>query len=574
MTAEEVVNLAFEMSTGRIESEKERKKYMKKAFTIQMITEYQFRHNLECLQELYESAGFKDNRKLAEKLRTDRKILFGPYENMYIDMIHLLADEIIANKELADQYISIFEKRYNINARSFVEKMTVDYIREQMGKEKVRSLESTVSKMTTKYFGILHSYPLAEEQFLVFAILYMLPIQQIAFPVKQSDDEYDRTLTPFVVGDVLDKMYDGLLSEKMDWCESFLESAVYRKYIRKRISELAEAYDTDTSGLVSMIEGFFGKDVNAEEHYLRTAYMFRRHHLSFHWKEQALYDSNGKTKYKPDVMGIMEDYYRSCIIGHWLGEKCSEITKADILGTKTEDARRDMDNIRGMCEIDVMCQMYQDILEEYYMNFSFDLLSNERMQEKYEKQLKDAQKEASVHSSRYLNLQKENQRLMELVKNMGKDADAAVQQYRKETSRELENVSTENEKLKGIIKSQEEYIEALEKEEETVKMFQRPSYDLPALQSKKYLFVGHMDNDFGKLKKKFPNSVFMTENTDNINNISVDAIVYLIKCMSHSMYYKVQNMYGASGMPIIRYNGNNLELLYQEMQKVMGKSGV
>lgn len=55
------------------------------------------------------------------------------------------------------------------------------------------------------------------------------------------------------------------------------------------------------------------------------------------------------------------------------------------------------------------------------------------------------------------------------------------------------------------------------------------------LQSKKYLFVGHMDNDFQKLKKKFPNSVFMTENTDNISNINVDAVVYLIKCMSHSM---------------------------------------
>lgn len=267
----------------------------------------------------------------------------------------------------------------------------------------------------------------------------------------------------------------------------------------------------------------------------------------------------------------MEDYYRSFVISHWLREKCSEITKADILSTKTEDPERDMDNIMGMCGIDVMCQMYQDLLDEYYMNFSFDLLSNKRMQEKYEKQLKDAEKEASVQNSRYQNLQKENERLMGLVKNMGKDADAAVQQYRRETSKELEIVSAENEKLKELVKSQEEYIEALEKEEETVKMFQRPSYDLSTLQSKKYLFVCHMDNDFGKLKKKFPNSVFMTENTDNISNINVDAIVYLIKCMSHSMYYKVQNIYGASGMPIVRYNGNNLELLYQEMQKVMGK---
>ncbi len=81
-----------------------------------------------------------------------------------------------------------------------------------------------------------------------------------------------------------------------------------------------------------------------------------------------------------------------------------------------------------------------------------------------------------------------------------------------------------------------------------------------------------MDNDFGKLKKKFPNSVFMTANTDDISNIKVDAVVYLLKCMSHTMYYKVQNLYGTSDVPIIRYNGKNLELLYQEMQR--GDAGV
>lgn len=34
MTEEVVVDLAFEMSTGRIETEKERKEYMKKVFTV------------------------------------------------------------------------------------------------------------------------------------------------------------------------------------------------------------------------------------------------------------------------------------------------------------------------------------------------------------------------------------------------------------------------------------------------------------------------------------------------------------------------------------------------------------
>lgn len=86
-------------------------------------------------------------------------------------------------------------------------------------------------------------------------------------------------------------------------------------------------------------------------------------------------------------------------------------------------------------------------------NFSIELLSSERIKTMYEKKLEEAKKEASIQDSRYKNLQKENERLISLVKNMGKDADAAVQQYRRETSKELETASAENEKLKGIIKS-------------------------------------------------------------------------------------------------------------------------
>ncbi len=77
--------------------------------------------------------------------------------------------------------------------------------------------------------------------------------------------------------------------------------------------------------------------------------------------------------------------------------------------------------------------------------------------------------------------------------------------------------------------------------------------------------AGSAFDDWLKIRKQ----CFMAENTDNIYGINVEVVIHLIKCMSHSMYYKVQNQYGSSGMPFIRYNGHNLELLYQEMQRVM-----
>lgn len=62
-------------------------------------------------------------------------------------------------------------------------------------------------------------------------------------------------------------------------------------------------------------------------------------------------------------MGIIEDLYRTCVFGQWLGENASEITKADIFAIKTEDPIRDMYNVKGMCEINVICRMYQEMQE-------------------------------------------------------------------------------------------------------------------------------------------------------------------------------------------------------------------
>lgn len=143
----------------------------------------------------------------------------------------------------------------------------------------------------------------------------------------------------------------------------------------------------------------------------------------------------------------MEDYYKCYAFSKWTGENSSSITKTDILqDTKTDNAERDMNSIIEMCEMDVVCQMYQDLLEEYYMNFPFELLSSERVREKYRKQSEEAEKEVSVQHSCCQNLQSE-----------------------------IENISVENQSLREIIKNQEIYIEELKKTA-AMKIFHKQFY--------------------------------------------------------------------------------------------------
>ncbi len=188
---------------------------------------------------------------------------------------------------------------------------------------------------------------------------------------------------------------------------------------------------------------------------------------------------------------------------------------------------------------------------------------------RYDRIIAEYEREASLQHSLYRSLQKENARLLELIKS--KDRDPELEKFTRESNKELERALKEIEHLKGVIRSQEDYIgEIVNEQNEAEAGPVKPLYDLSELQSKKYLFVSDVDSCFRELRRVFPGSTFMTANTDDISSIKVDAVVYLIKCMSHSMYYKVQNLYGASDVPIIRYNGKNLELLYQEMQKVTG----
>lgn len=90
--------------------------------------------------------------------------------------------------------------------------------------------------------------------------------------------------------------------------------------------------------------------------------------------------------------------------------------------------------------------------------------------------------------------------------------------------------------------------------------------NMDALKQRRFAFVcNDIDNLFPELRKDFPGSVFFDRITNNPQRCNVDAVVFMTKFMSHSLYYKAKILY--SGTKMINFNQKNLEALYRQIAK-------
>ena len=172
------------------------------------------------------------------------------------------------------------------------------------------------------------------------------------------------------------------------------------------------------------------------------------------------------------------------------------------------------------------------MVEQYYKDFSWEKITNQGLKKRYENNIDNLKRIIDDKDTKIKSLAKKNESLsIQMVTQTSKDNAPLVAENNK-LLKQLEEKNQELEKLKEKLQWQEEFALELSKPEDTSDMIIQ--YDLEILQSKRYLFVGRLDilKDF---KHKFPNSIFMDAETANISGADVDAVVLLIRFMSHSM---------------------------------------
>ena len=137
-----------------------------------------------------------------------------------------------------------------------------------------------------------------------------------------------------------------------------------------------------------------------------------------------------------------------------------------------------------------------------------------------------------------------------------------------EKDREIDKKDKKIEELEDRLRTYQEYIELITSDEE--EDYQEP-VDISKLYNLRFLFVGKVSEIYPELKRMFQKSVFMESETTNINSVKVDAVVFFIKHMGHSMYDKVTNRFRGSDIPFIYCNTKNLNNVYADMYRSLVK---
>lgn len=273
------------------------------------------------------------------------------------------------------------------------------------------------------------------------------------------------------------------------------------------------------------------------------------------------YDMAG-LDYRPDVNTIIQLALKFRIYSYAEEHKVKAITRQslrkEILPLITENIEGFYEDIINLYYIDCFYKVYEKHRDSFYFNFSwfYDIQKRDVMEPKEAEQPIQQAKENNAYTALNERYQREKLRIYQI----GKQHTHELQIKEKE----IQEAATQNNKLLQELQLQQEYISLLESKEEDV--FNAP-VDMTALYGTRWLFVGKVQENYPELKKAFPNSVFMENDTASIKSLKVDRVVFLIRHMSHSMFYKVMQENTLSDVPKVYCNTRNYGNIYNDMAK-------
>lgn len=223
--------------------------------------------------------------------------------------------------------------------------------------------------------------------------------------------------------------------------------------------------------------------------------------------------------------------------------------------------------IRNLYATALLNQCYLAYKKLYYLNFSWDKINLEQSKQAFQETIDGLNNTIDDYRLQLTSAHELAKHYKEQLESSRINSVNTEELRKVEQSFEknLEDKDAEILKLRHELANKEAYINLLSTpEDETAD----DNVDMDFLKSKRYLFVGRWDEIYQGLSVEFPNSVFLTTPTQD-TSVKVDAVVYLIPCMSHSMFYKVQQDTSLKSLPRIYCNTRRKESVYSNMFKVM-----
>lgn len=388
--------------------------------------------------------------------------------------------------------------------------------------------------------------------------------------------------------------------------EPIFEDPLFNKYMERRLEELSEYCNR-----------FYNRtDVTTENIYEVLLDGMRRHTAQ---QEQSLHDKCVRTKYfqvysginnmvmrtlnrlggpqlihvttpttisegkgyLPDIEALVTDFYKEYIrirvfqhiTDNW--DKASDsgisISKLYLSRECIPDPTYVLSSIHFLFNIEVLNHMYEELRKKYYLDFSWEKQNYIASEQALKDDLSEMRRVLSDVQSR---LDSANEKVLffkaqaEVSRTM-QNSPVILARTESLFEKRLDQKDEEIARLRKELALKDAYIELISQPNEEIAT---TSYDKDVVAAHKYLFVGRWQEAYPGLKKAFPNSVFLDSPAKDIS-ADVDAVVFLIKYMSHALFYKVQNAASLNDVPRVYCNNRNINNIYANIYDQLKKSG-
>lgn len=552
----------------------EQKKIGIKYSIMQMLTIDVFNGRYNELQKMYEALNLKNNDKLVKKLAEERNIGLFFDRIIYADIILVIADYIDERKEIVELADILYSKRcprikklFDTWEEEFKSSGTVVISETRI---KISQIEKSYlhflfyrSEIFEEPDKILKDFDFERDQHFLNYSFYMTdknPFDDQLIFCSEKDVEKAYIVSGKEEPVLSSKFFDRYLTNRRKDLADYLKIKENKlsDYIHSEMkSQSQDGKAAVRTGMVGLTETFT-KNIIADQN------------GGMSWYNLMTTTSNSKEYkdgiyYIPDVDGLIRNYFKSYVVTKYIEvtEKKKGFTKLTLSRECIpENYETVYQTILCMYEMDVLYKMFNVMQKQYYKDFSWEKITNQDLKIRYEDIVSNLEQTI---------IEKENK-----INSLVQKNNMLSLQNTAENSKQTAPLVAENNKLLKVIESKENEIDKLKMQlqyqEEFISEINKPvvedtdiTYDLETLQSKRYLFVGHIADVLPELKYKFPNSVFMETETNNISNIEVDVVVMLIKWMSHSMFYKVKSTGALSQKKLIMCNIKNMDGILQKI---------
>ncbi len=524
-------------------------------------------HKYETLQTLCETFDLS-NKRVVNRLKESNKIvLYIPSEQIYYDWMYVIFDESEHNENVLTEFYNLSKKRFSYIIE-YVEKLEKHFSKNEISQciDLVSSMQKKKIRQDALLFYLCYSNIITDIEAIGIDYQHFIYTgKNILFASEKNQDEYlinFNTGEQVITSPQFKKYLKARRTELVEYMSDMLDEEVAEPDLAAYLDEMLSSKASDHGVLV---EDSLGGAVKAA-----CRNILIEHGGGLDWYE-AITSRIGSSfacnlNYIPDVDDIIEKYYIQLMRYNYYHEE--EFSKRYLIREcKSESPLIDLISIMFMYNIDVFTKMFMNLLEDYYTNFSWEKIVNQKDSARYKSIIATLETEIQFMSSK---LERANDKIQIVNEQLRQEKNAELiplEKITNELEKRMEEKDAEIENLKQQIRSRDEFIELLENADDEKKL---NAIDLSTLQTKKYLFVGYAKEALPELHRKFANSLFMESENFSLINIKVDAIVLLIKYMSHSMYYKIKSASTLKDIPIIKCNTKNVDTIYNAMSEVMG----